>query len=67
MSDAEVQPTAPTSPSEEQGLAAAKIFRAILAGEIRWAEARAQLEELFGDEVVRRAIVEESVPGESRD
>lgn len=45
--------------SDAESLAAAKIYRRVAKGEIEWAQARAQLEELFGDEVVRRAIVDQ--------
>jgi hypothetical protein len=40
-------------------LAAARLYRLVVKGEIGWDEARAQLEELFGDKVVRRAIVDQ--------
>lgn len=46
--------------SDEQGLAAARIYRKVATGEMRWEQARAALEELFGDEVVRRAVAGES-------
>jgi hypothetical protein len=45
--------------SDAESLAAATIYRLVATGEIGWDEARAQLEELFGDEVVRRAIVDQ--------
>ena len=45
--------------SDAESLAATKIYRLVSKGEIGWDEARARLEELFGDEVVRRAIVDQ--------
>ena len=44
--------------SDAESLAAAKIYRLVTKGDLGWDEARAELEELFGDEVVRRAILD---------
>jgi len=56
--EALAQCAGPRPLSDEMNRAAAKILRATMAGTIEWKEARSRLEELFGDEVVRRAIMD---------